>query len=66
MKHPLLVQLVISTAFESTALQITLSEKIAHSAVFYHLSHLSVDIQLSGLIKFREDSGVLYIQMIYR
>ena len=36
----------------------TLSEKIAHSTVFHHLSHLSVDIQWSGLIKYRENSGV--------
>ena len=36
----------------------TLSEKIAHSTAYHHLSHLSVDIQLGGLIKFREDSGV--------
>ncbi len=33
----------------------TLSEEIAHSTVYHHLSQLSVDIQLSGLIKFRED-----------
>ena len=36
----------------------TLSEKIAHSTVFHHLSHLSVDIQQSVLIKFKENSGV--------
>ncbi len=33
----------------------TLSEEIAHSTVYYRLSQLCVDIQLSGLIKFRED-----------
>ncbi len=33
-----------------------LSEEIAHPTV-YHLSQLSVDIQLAGLIKCREDSG---------
>ena len=37
----------------------TLSEKIAHSTGYHHLSHLSVDIQLGGLIKFMEDSGAL-------
>ena len=36
----------------------TLSEKIAHSTEFHHLNQLSVDIQQSGLIKFRENSGV--------
>ncbi len=36
----------------------TLSEEIAHSTVYHHLSHLSVDIQLGGLIKFRGVSGV--------
>ncbi len=33
----------------------TLSEKIAHPTVYHHLSQLSVDIQLNGLIKCRED-----------
>ncbi len=42
----------------SKSLQSTLSEKIAHSTVFHHLSHLSVDNQWSGLIKYRENSGV--------
>ncbi len=36
----------------------TLSEEIAHPTVYDHLSQLSVDIQLSGLIKCREDLGV--------
>ncbi len=36
-------------------------KKIAHSTVFHHLSHLSVDIQQSGPIKFRENSGALLI-----
>ncbi len=36
----------------------TLSEKIAHPTVYNHLSQLSVDIQLNGLIKCRENSGV--------
>ncbi len=45
---------------EQTSAQIsdpscTLSEEIAHSTVYHHLGQLSVDIQLSGLIKFRED-----------
>ncbi len=29
----------------------TLSEEIAHPTVYHHLSELSVDIQLNGLIK---------------
>ncbi len=33
----------------------TLSEKIAHPTVYHHLSQLSVDIQLNGLIKCKED-----------
>ena len=37
----------------------TLSEETAHPTVYHHLSQFSVDIQLSGLIKYREDSGVL-------
>ena len=36
----------------------TLSEKIAHPTAYHHLSQLSVDIQLNGLIKCKEDSGV--------
>ena len=36
----------------------TLSEEIAHSTIYHHLSQLSVVIQLSGLIKFREDWDV--------
>ncbi len=36
----------------------TLSEKIAHPTVYHHLSQLSVDIQLNGLVKCKEDSGV--------
>ena len=39
-------------------LSTTLSEKIAHPTVYHHLGQLSVDIQLNGLIKCREDSGV--------
>ena len=35
-----------------------LSEKIAHPTVYHHLNQLSVDIQLNGLIKCRENSGV--------
>ena len=38
----------------------TLSEKIAHSTVYHHPSHLSVDIQLGWLIKFREDSSYMF------
>ena len=36
----------------------TLSEEIAHLTVYHHLSQHSVNIQLNGLIKCREDSGV--------
>ena len=36
----------------------TLSEKIANPTVYHHLSRLSIDIQLNGLIKCREDSCV--------
>ena len=36
----------------------SLSEEIAHSPVNHHPSQLSVDIQLNGLIKGKEDSGV--------
>ena len=36
----------------------TLSEEIAHPTVYHHFSQLSVDIQLSRLIKCREDLGV--------
>ncbi len=36
----------------------TLRKKIAHSTVYHNLSHLYVDIQSGGLIKFRENSGV--------
>ncbi len=45
-----------------------LSEETAHPTVYHHLSQLSVDIQLSGLIKCREDSGLLIqlIQVIFR
>ena len=35
-----------------------LSEKIAHPTVYHHISQLSVDIQLNGPIKCKEDSGV--------
>ena len=34
------------------------SEEIAHLTVYHHLSQVSVDIQLNGLIKCREVSGV--------
>ncbi len=37
----------------------TLSEETAQPTVYHHLSQASVDMQLSGLIKCREDSGVL-------
>ncbi len=33
-------------------------KKTAHSTAYHHPSHISVDVQLSGLIKFREYSGV--------
>ncbi len=44
------------------------SEKIAHPTVYHHLSQLSVDIQLNGLIKSRENSGVQMklTQVIFR
>ena len=35
-----------------------LSEETAHPTVYDHLSQVSVDNQLSGLAKCREDSGV--------
>ncbi len=35
-----------------------LSEEIAHPTVYHHLSQLSVDIHLSGLIKCRANPGV--------
>ncbi len=35
-----------------------LSEEIAHPTVYHHLSQVSVDNQLSGLTKCRENSGV--------
>ncbi len=38
---------------------IALSEETAQPTVYHHLSQVSVDMQLSGLIKCREDSGVL-------
>ncbi len=38
----------------NTTWQTTLSEKIAYPTVYHHLSQLSVDIQLNGLIKFKE------------
>ncbi len=46
----------------------TLSEESAHPTVYNHLSQLSVDIQLSGLIKFEEVSGVKMqlAQVIFR
>ncbi len=39
-------------------MELALSEETAHSTVYHHLSQLSVEIQVSGLIKFREESGV--------
>ncbi len=36
----------------------TLSEEIAHPTVYHHLSQLSVNVQLNGLIKCMEDSVV--------
>ncbi len=47
-----------SSLVETIRYYYTLSEKIAHSIVFHHLSHPSVDIQWSGLIKFKENSDV--------
>ncbi len=35
-----------------------LSEEMAHSTEYHHLSQFSVNIQLNGLIKCREDSGI--------
>ena len=46
---------LITTVFRHKLLLLflvtALSEKIAHSTVFHHLSHLFVNIQQSGLIK---------------
>ena len=39
-------------------LKTTLSEETAHPIVYHYSTHLSVDIQLNGLIKCREDLGV--------
>ncbi len=39
----------------------TLSEETAHPTVYHLLSQVSVDMQLSGLIKCREDLGVLIL-----
>ncbi len=46
----------------------TLSEEIPHPTVYHHLSQLSVDMQLNGLIKCREDScaKMQLIQVIFR
>ncbi len=46
----------------------TLSEETAQPTVYHHLSQVSVDNQLSGLIKCRENSGVLMkvTQLIFR
>ncbi len=38
---------------------LTLSEETAQPTVYHHLSQVSVDMQLSGMIKCRENSGVL-------
>ena len=38
----------------------TLSEETAQPTVYHHPSQVSVDMQLSGLIKCREDTGVLF------
>ncbi len=48
------------SVFFSNNSSATLSEEIDHPTVhvYHHLSQLSVDIQTSGLIKCREDSGV--------
>ena len=45
-----------------------LSEETAHPTVYHHLSQLSVDIQLSGLIKCSQDSRVLrqLTQVVFR
>ncbi len=46
----------------------TLSEETAQPIVYHQLSQVSVDMQLSGLIKCREDSDVLMqmTQLIFR
>ena len=44
---------------------ITLSEKIAHPTVYHHLSQLSVNIQLNGLIKCKEDSIYGHYPLIF-
>ncbi len=45
-----------------------LSEETAQPTVYHHLSQVSVDMQLSGLVKCREDTGVLMqvTQLIFR
>ena len=45
-----------------------LSEETAQPTVYHHLIQVSVDMQLSGLIKSREDTGVLMQvnQLIFR
>ena len=46
----------------------TLLEETAQLTVYHHLSQFSVDMQLSRLIKCREDTGVLMqvTQLIFR
>ena len=46
-----------SSTIMKQPLKVTLSEEIAHPTVYHHLSQPSVNIQLNGLIKCREDSG---------
>ncbi len=47
---------------------LALSEETAQPTVYHHLSQVSVDMQLSGLIKCKEDSGVpmQVTQLIFR
>ncbi len=46
----------------------TLSEETAQPTVYHHLSQMSVDVQLNGLIKYWEDSSFLMqvTQLIFR
>ncbi len=49
---------IVFMLFTSIICKVTLSEKIANCAVYHLPSPLSVNIELGGLFKFREESGV--------
>ncbi len=50
--------MTMTYAFRDNLVLATLSEEVAHPTVYNHPSQVSVDNQLSGLAKCREDSGV--------